>query len=178
MLVGLPLLPNPKFLHANINVPIIHIPSPFWDLISIVFLPSSFPSILGPYIPKPSPSSLPSILGPYIHPFTISNSSTLSPHIPIKNQQRHTSLNSFQCSPSISSPYHLSSYTHTMANGRKLDAKDKVNQAKYPQKYKDQHVPSKRHVQEKKNVIKRKEEIRRPQRLKIKNSKIMDSKAT
>lgn len=58
-----------------------------------------------------------------------------------------------------------------MANGRKLDAKDKVNQAKNLQKPKDQHVPSKRHVQDEKNMIQRK--IKRPQRLKIKSAKIM-----
>ena len=97
--------------------------------------------------------------------------STSSPHAPKKDQQRHTSFNSLQCSPSISSPYHLSSCTHTMANGRKLDGKDKVNQAKYPQKSKDHHVLSKIHVQEKKNMIQKK--IRRPQRLKIKSAKIM-----
>ena len=95
-------------------------------------------SILGPYVPNPNPSLLPSILGPYIHPSTISMFSTSSPHAPNKYQQRHTSLNSFPCSPSITSPisstYHLSSYTHTMANGSKLDAKDKVNQAKNLQK--------------------------------------------
>ena len=88
------------------------------------------PSLLGPYVPHPNHSSLPSILGPYIHPSTISMFSTSSPHAPTKDQQRHTSLNSLQCSPSICSPSHLSSCTRTIANGRKLDAIKKVNEAK------------------------------------------------
>ena len=110
--------------------------------------PLSPPSILGPI-----PSSFPSILGPYIHPSTISIFSTSSPS---KDQQRHTSLNSFQHSPYIRSPPHLPSCIHTIANGRKLDAKEKANNAKNPQISKDQHVPSKRHVQEKKNMIQKK----------------------
>ena len=108
--------------------PYIHIP-----------IPSSLPSILGPYVPSPSPSSLPSILGPYIHPSTISMSSTSSSHATSKDQQRHTSLNSLPYFPSIPSP----SCTHTMANGSKLDAKEKENKDKNPQKHKDQHVPTK-----------------------------------
>lgn len=58
-----------------------------------------------------------------------------------------------------------------MANGNKLDAKEKENKAKNPQNPKDQHVPSKGHVQEKKNLIQ--SQIKRPQRLKIKNAKIL-----
>ena len=58
-----------------------------------------------------------------------------------------------------------------MANESTLDAKEKVNKAKNPQQFKDQHVPSKRHVQEKTNMIQNK--IKRPQRLKIKNAKVM-----
>ena len=53
-----------------------------------------------------------------------------------------------------------------MANGRKLNAKYKVNQAKNSHKYKDQHVPFKIHVQEKKNMIQtNKGQIKKPQRL-------------
>lgn len=129
-----------------------------------MFPSSIFQSILGPYIHNLLPS-FPSILGPYIHPCTISNSSTSSPHVPNKVQHKHTSLNSFQFTihiSSINSPYHLSSCTHNVADGRKLDAKNKGNKAKYPHKSKDQHVTSKRHIQENKNVIQRKGKAKRP----------------
>ena len=129
------------------------------------------PSILGPYVPSSNPSSLPSILGPYIHSSTISMSFPSSPHAPTKDQQRHTFLNSLPYFPSICSPSHLPSCTHTMANGSKLDAKEKENNTKNPQNHKNQHVPSKQHVQEKKILIQN--TIKKPQRLKMKNAKVM-----
>ena len=127
MLVCLPLLPNLKLFLPNLNIPVIHIPSPFWALITIFpFLPHFHPFWVLTYIHTPY-SILPR------HPLTLL----------LKIKKRHTSLNSFQCSSSIHSPPHLPSCTHTMANGSKLDAKEKENKAKNPQKSKDQHVPSK-----------------------------------
>ncbi len=60
-------------------------------------------------------------------------------------------------------------YRQSLPPVQSVSGRGKVNQAKYPQKSKDQHVPSKRHVQEKKNLIQNK--TKRPQRLKIKNEK-------
>ena len=128
--------------------------------------PSSLPSILAPY-----PSFPPFILGNYMHPYHVFQSIILSPQIHKLDHQRHSSLNPFQPSKSITlsiiPQYPPCSYSHTMANKSILDAKIKKHKSTNPQKSKFQHVPSKLHVPKEKNLIPIKEKVKRPQRPKL-----------